>query len=235
MKIDRRLTLVGIMLIVLSMTMATQYATTNVGFSYNIVHPSNAEIRFIASDNSTDSIHVLRIDNNASGSRSLKIRLGSAWTSNMNKTYTAAFGIVNEENISVTISHVNVSMYNASSDYMQIWLHGDRSARQEDDTSVCVWNQGSVGFSATDSVWVLADGDGNPWTMNNHDGNDITTRWNQTSHVRFSLSDIDAVNGTDDYVWVQISIEIPANAPDGWHSGLIWVHFRANTTPNEGG
>jgi len=237
MRIDRRLTLVGIMLIVLSMTMATQYATTKVNFSYNIVHPSNADIRFIASDNSTDKIHILRIDDNSSTNRVIRLRIGNSWTTQFNKTYTAAFGIVNEENFSLTISHINVSMYNASSDYMQIWLHSDRDVKAGSDvsgSSVMVWNKG-VGFSATDSVWVLADGDGNPWTMNNHDGSDITTRWNQTSHVRFSLSNSDAINGTDDFVWVQISLDIPANAPDGWHSGLIWIHFRANTTPNEGG
>ena len=61
MRIDRRLTIIGIMLIVLSMTMATQYATTQVGYEYNIVHPSNADIRFVASDNSTDNITVLRV------------------------------------------------------------------------------------------------------------------------------------------------------------------------------
>ena len=46
MRLDRRLTLIGIMIIVLSVTMATQYATTKVGYSYSIVHPSNADIRF---------------------------------------------------------------------------------------------------------------------------------------------------------------------------------------------
>ncbi len=233
MRVDRRLTLVGIMLIVLSMTMATQYATTKVDFSYNIVHPSNADIRFIASDNSTDKVHILRIDTNTSTNRVLRLRLGSAWTTDMNQTYTAAFGIVNEENFSVSISHINVSMYNSSADYMQIWLHSDRDMKAGSDatgTNVLAYNKGAV-FTATDTAWVLADGDGNPWTMNNHDGNDITTRWNTTSNTRFSLSNSDAINGTDDFVWVQISLDIPANAPDGWKSGLIWIHFRANTTP----
>ena len=236
MQIDRRLTLVGVLLIVLSMTMATQYATTNVNFSYNVVHPSNADIRFIASDNSSDNIHILRIATNSSTNRVMQLRFGPSLTTQLNTTYTAAFGIVNEENYSVTISHINVSMYNASSDYMQIWLHGDRDALQENDgTSINVWNKGSVSFDATSSVWVLGDGDNNPNTMNNGVGATIFTRWNETSHVRFSKDDTDAVNGTDDYVWVQISIDIPATAPDGWHSGIVWVHFRANTTPNKGG
>jgi len=77
MRLDRRLTLIGIMIIVLSVTMATQYATTKVGYSYSIVHPSNADIRFIGSDNSSDGTRVLRVDgDNSSGSRNVKVKLG---------------------------------------------------------------------------------------------------------------------------------------------------------------
>ena len=46
-KIDRRLTLVGVMFIILSMSMATQYATTRVTYSFSIVHPSESDIRYI--------------------------------------------------------------------------------------------------------------------------------------------------------------------------------------------
>jgi len=80
MRLDRRLTLIGIMIIVLSVTMATQYATTKVGYSYSIVHPSNADIRFIGSDNSSDGTMVLRVDgDNSSGSRNVKVKLGGNW------------------------------------------------------------------------------------------------------------------------------------------------------------
>lgn len=115
MRLDRRLTLIGIMIIVLSVTMATQYATTKVGYSYSIVHPSNADIRFIGSDNSSDVTRVLRVDgDNSSGSRNVKVKLGGNWTENYNKTYTAAFGIVNEERFNVTITHINVSTESGS-------------------------------------------------------------------------------------------------------------------------
>ena len=80
MRLDRRLTLIGIMIIVLSVTMATQYATTKVGYSYSIVHPSNADIRFIGSDNFSDGTMVLRVDgDNSSGSRNVKVKLGGNW------------------------------------------------------------------------------------------------------------------------------------------------------------
>jgi hypothetical protein len=213
--------------------MATQYATTKVGFSYSLVHPSNADIRFIASDNATDDVMVLRVSgDNASGNRALTLKLGGNWTENFNKTYTAAFGIVNEENFSVNITHINVSTYGGNSDYLQIWLHGDRDKlATEDGTSVMVWDKGdSRSFGTDTSAWLLAAGNGNAWDMNTHANPTIQTRWNETAHVRYCLSDVDAVNGTDDYVWIQVSVDIPAGASAGDYSGLIWVHFKADTT-----
>jgi len=221
--------LIGIMVIVLSVTMATQFATTKVGYSYSIVHPSNADVRFIASDNSSDETMVLRVDgDNSSGNRNVKVELGGNWIQNYNKTYKAAFGIVNEERFNVTITHINVSN-SSGSDYLQIWLHGDRDAiAGSDGTSVMVWDKGSVGFDASDSVWVLGAGNQNAENMNTG-GTAIDTPWNETAHVRYSLSDVDAVNSTDDYIWVQISLDIPDGASAGSYSGLIWIHFRATT------
>jgi len=217
--------LLGVLLVVLTMTMATQYATTKIGYSYSIVHPSNADIRYIASDNSSDGVRVLRIDgDNSSGSRNVKIVLGN-WTENQNKTYTAAFGIVNEESFAVNITHINVST--TDSDYMQIWLHGDRDTLPSADaSSVMIWNKGSTGFSSSSCAWKLGAGNQNP---DNMDGASITTGWDSTAHVRYSTSDVDAINGTDDYVWVQISIDVPDGAASGAYSGTIWVHVEATT------
>jgi hypothetical protein len=228
MRIDRRLVLIGVMVIVLSMTMATQYATTKIGYSYAIVHPSDADIRFIGSDNSSDQIRVLRVENNASATaRYLKIELGNI-SVNTNKTYTAAFGIVNEESYNITITHINVSASDGA-DYMQIWLHGDRDARADVDagTSVLVWNKISVGYDATSSVWGLAAGDQNSSSM---DGTSATTSWDDTAGVRYSTYETPAVNNTDDYVWVQISLDVPQNADTSdSFTGTIYVHTRATT------
>ena len=212
------------------MTVATQFVTIRTAFSYNIIHPSNADIRFIASDNSTDSIRVLRISgDNSSGNRVLTLSLGGTFVENYNKTYKAAFGIVNEENFSVDITHINVSTYDGTSDYLQIWLHGDRDQQTEDDSSsVMVWNKGSMGFNSTDTVWRLGAGNNNPINMNTH-ATPISTTWDETAHVRYSFSDIDALNGTDDYVWVQISLDIPPGSIPGGYSGLLWIYFRATT------
>ena len=190
MRIDRRLVLIGVMLVVLSMTMATQYATTKIGYSYDIVHPSNADIRFIGSDKSANNTRVLWAENNGTTAR-LTLNFGNI-SANYNKTYTAAFGIVNEEQYSLNITHINVS---ATADYLQIWLHGDRDQKAGDDgTSVFMWDKGSQESSSSSTAWVLAN---------------------------------NSVNSTADFVWVQISLDIPASPVETDETGSIYIHFEA--------
>jgi hypothetical protein len=229
MKAERKLTFVGVMLIVLSMTMATQYATTKVGYSYTIVHPSNADIRFIGSDNSSDG-RVLRVDGSNSTKVSLILEFGN-WSADSNKTYTAAFGIVNEEMIAVNIMNINVSANGSDPDYLQIWIHGDRDQKiQNDGTSVYMWNNGSSENPDTSVAWTLGAGDRNTSNMTNGTLN-IPTPWDTTRHVRYSVNDTSAQNGTSDFVWVQVSLNIPKN-PDASASrtGRIWIHFKADAS-----
>ena len=228
MRIDRRLVLIGVMLIVLSMTMATQYATTEVAYSFAIVHPSNADIRFIASDiSSDDGVRVLRITNNNTGSQYLTVELGD-FAPGQKKNYTCAFGIVNEEPYYVNISHVNITGTNAS--YMSIWLHGDRDADVSNDgTAVRVVNGGSAVFTENDVAWTLASGDGNTNTMNASSA-DISTPWDTSANVKYCEDDTDAVNGTSDFVWVQISLDFPTDAAlAASATGQIYIHFKATT------
>jgi hypothetical protein len=217
------------MLVVLSMTTATQYATTKVGYEYSIVHPSNADIRFIGSDNSSDaSGRVLRVDGtNASGQQSVKIVLGS-WMPNSMKNYSAAFGIVNEEGFTVNITYVNVS--GTGSQYIDMWVHGDRDEDAPNDgTSVKVVEDGVAEHTASACVWQLATGNGNPANMCADGTTQLTTPWDDTAHVRYSINNANnSVNGTSDFVWVQVALDIPSNAASGSFSGIIWCHFEAN-------
>ena len=224
MNVNRRLVLLGVMLVVLSMTMATQYATTKVGYSYSLVHASNSDIRYIGQDNSSeDGQRVLRV---TSGNNSaLEIQLGD-WMQNSDKNYTAAFGIVNEEGFQVNITHVNVS--GTGTAYMDIWLHGDPNNDVSTDggDTVRVVDDGVAQFTSSSNVWVLAAGDGNVSTMN---GAGITTGWDTTQYVRYTLDHTAAVNSTDDYVWVQISLDVPAGATLGDYTGTIFFHYEAST------
>jgi len=224
MNVNRRLALLGVMLVVLSMTMATQYAVTRIGYSFSIVHPSNADIRFIGSDNTTDG-RVLRVNAGNASTVGVELEFGN-WSAGTNKTFTAAFGIVNEEQNSVNITHINVSA-TTGTDYTQIWLHGNRSTDgSSDGSSVFMWDRtASVNGSGT-TAWVLAAGDQDPDSM---DGGAINTTWDSTRHVRYSVNNTAAISGTDDYVWVQVSIVVPDSSPTSG-TGWIWIHFESSAT-----
>lgn len=226
MNIRRRFTLLGVLLVVLSVTMATQYATTKISYSFGIVHPSDADIRFIASDNSAaDNKRVLRAENNATNP-TLTVELGD-WMPNSEKNYTAALGIVNEEQFAVTISHCTVSGTGTAN--VSVWLHGDRDVDVNSDggDTFCLVSSGVSQSNSASSAWVLAAGNGDSSDM---DGANVATDWDTTSEVRYSTDDTDAVNSTDDYVWVQISLDIPSTAPlTASVTGTIEFHFRAAT------
>ena len=227
MRIDRRLTLLGVMLVVLSMTMATQYATTKVAFSYGIVHPSNADIRFVGSDNSSDGLgRVIRVDNTTSWYA--QISLGD-WMPNSKKNYTAAFAIVNEEISFVNITHANIS--GTGGDYMTVWLHGNRSkdaSEEQDSAKVCILNDGVSPFGTSSCAWQLGAGNKDSTDMN---GTAILTPWDTTSNIRYnSTTDIYAENGTRDFVWVEISLDIPSDAALTAATGILYIYFKATTT-----
>lgn len=226
MRIDRRLTLIGVMLVVLSMTMAMQYATTKVSYTFGIVHPSNADIRFIGSDNSSDG-RVLRVVNNASATQFITVSLGN-WFPNSVKNYTAAFAIVNEEGFKVNITNCNVSGTAAS--YITIYLHNNRTtdaANEVTGARYLLVNDGVSQSTVNTNAWVLAAGNGNAANMN---GTAILTPWDATQHVRYnSTTNIQAHNNTRDWVWVEISLNIPSSASLATVTGQIWFHFKAST------
>jgi len=243
MKLNRKMMILGVLLLVLNMTIATQYAVTKIGYEYNIVHPSNANIRFIGSDNTTGG-RVLRVDG-PNGTSSLKLTFGN-WSAGTNKIYSAAFAIVNEEQVPVNIMYINVSSGNYT--YMKIWLHGNRSANANntmyDPTTVYMYDNGSIVNESTTIAWTLAPGDDDPNDMcsnvSNRSTYSINTTWDETQHVRYSLNNTIAygvgVNGrttsnASDFVWVQIAIDIPPDNLDtgGAHTGTIWIHFMADT------
>jgi len=231
LRIDRRLTIIGVMLVVLSMTMATQYVTTEVGFSYTLVHPSNADIRFVGFDNSTDQIRIIRTASgtNTSGQLDLTLRFGNV-SELQNLTYTASFGIVNEERFQVNITHVYVKE-GSYTDYLEIWLHSQPEllATSEDaDERAHIWGSGGpMGFSNSTTAWRLAAGNGNPNDLN---GTNTETEWDEQAYVRFTNdSSAFAKNGTSDFVWVQISIVVPDGATLASVTGSIVFYFEAST------
>jgi len=245
MRIDRRLMLIVVVLVVLSMTMATQYATTKVGYSYGIVHPSDASIRYIGSDNAStgDGFRILRIDGTNATTGVLTLNFGNFSLDYVNKTFTAAFGIVNEEPYAVNITHINVT--STTDSILQIWLHGNRDAIIENDgTSVFMWDRTTSISPASTTAWTLGRGDSDSTTIR-YNVSDATseykTPWDTDKHVRYSIDDSgiacgigtsgrDATNASD-FVWVQVSLRLGAATQSD--TGTIYIHFEADTTWGE--
>ena len=232
MNVDKRLMLLGVLLVVLSMTMATQYAVTKVGYEYAIVHPSNADIRYIGSDNSSwGGTRLLRVNTsiaaNGTGKEVLYLKFGN-WSANYNKTYTAAFGIVNEEPFAVNVTKITVSS-TAGTNYMKIYLNPTRNTKAGSN-GVLMNDQGTALTTEDTCAWKLAAGNGDPSDMSSTGSNSISTPWDDIAGVRYSIDNTTAVNGTSDFIWIQISIDIPSNVDVGGnHYGTIEVHFKANT------
>ena len=237
MKANRKLTILAVLFLILNMVIATQYAVTKIGYTYTLVHPCDASIRYIGSDNSSDGIRVLRVAGSNETNIQLTLRLGDVYSANMIKTFSAAFGIVNEETYPINITHINVSSANYT--YMKIWLHGNRSANANnstnDHTTVFMWDNDTVVNESNTTAWTLAAGDANSSSMcyNTSDptNSTIMTNWDEVAHVRYSLNNSDANTSVSDFVWVQITVDIPDSIEGtGSHSGTIWIHLESEAS-----
>ena len=236
MKVSKKWLIPGVLFVILNMLIATQYATTKIGYEYFIVHPSDANLRYIGSDNSSDSIRVLRVIGSNVTNVGVKLRLGGNVTTNQIKTYTAAFGIVNEETHSINITHINISSNNHT--YLRIWLHGDRDVNANstatDPTTVLMWDNDTMVNESTTTAWTLGAGNDNPndmcYNISDRAGESVNTNWDETAHVRYSTDDTNISNSSiADFVWIQIAIDIPETADElSMHTGTIWIHLESD-------
>jgi len=234
-KLKKKLLILAVSFLLLNMIIATQYAVTKIGYQYSIAHPCNSNIRYIGSDNSSDGKRILRVIDSNTTNIGVQLKLVGNITTNQRVTYTAAFGIVNEENFSMNITHINVS--SAYPTYMRIWLHGDRDANANstttDNTSVLMWDNTTMVNASNTTAWTLAAGNNDPSDMchnvTNRTNCTIDTPWDTISHVRYSRSDNNTIANLSDFVWVQIELDIP-NIVDhlGEYTGTIWIHFQAD-------
>jgi hypothetical protein len=237
MRIDKRLFTIGLLVVVTAMVMATQYATTRLGYEFNIVHPSNANLRLIGSDNSSEGARVLRVDGANGSGAILKLAFGN-FSTNQSVSYTAAFGIVNEERYPMNITNINVTSPNCT--YLRIWLHGNREAdasiNASDNSSVLMYDNGTHVNRSNRTAWILAAGNHNASDMCSNISDRVNhsclSSWDQTMHVRFSENNTNAASNVSDYVWIQITLNIPVY-PDfaGQHIGTIFIYFETDAVP----
>ena len=234
MNIKFRLFIIGMFLVITTMAVATQFAITDMKYEYIISIPVVPDygIKYIGSDNSSDGIRVLRIVPDEADS--FKIVLGNV-SVNYQWAYSAAFGIVNEDNFTKRITHIEV--FSSTPTYLKIWLHGNRDVNannlSNDPTSVLMYDNGTIISGSNTVAWILAPGDRDATTIcsNTTDTNRYTNMTNQdeVAGVRYSLNDTDAKSEISDYVWVQVELNIPSsvNAEDV-HTGSIHIHFESD-------
>ena len=159
MKFNVRYLILGILLVISTMVVATQFALSDRTYQYRL--PYDPGIWYIGSDNSSDGIRVLRTDQN-SETGDLKIVLGNVSTQQQ-MCYSAAFGIVNENPFCMNIAGITAS--SSTPTYLKIWLHGDRHANannlSDDPTSVLLYDNGTIVHPLNKTAWTLASGDNN--------------------------------------------------------------------------
>ena len=215
MDVRKKVLLVGIAIAVLSAAVATQYARVTIGYEYNIVHPSNGLIRFVALDNASDGHRLLRVRNNNT-TATMNLSFGNI-PQGMNKTYSAAFAIVNEEGFPINITGVTVS--GNGKQYMKIWLHSNANTdATQEGNKLLIWDG-----ATSHGYWILGNGNNNSTNMN---GTSTSTPWDNDDNIRYAAGTPTATNGSTDFVWVQISID--ANGVNrGNYQGTIEFNFKA--------
>ncbi len=236
MNIDPRLFIIGMLLVVSTMVAATQFSLIDLQYQYQIIPPPIPDygIHYIGADNSSDGMRVLRVSGTGD-SRVLKIVLGN-WSGSYQITYTAAFGIVNEDNRSVTITHIEVipTVENQPT-YLKIWLHGNRIAyagSSSDNSSVLMFDNGTQLKNEHTTAWILAQGDNNASTMCSNYSNPvlytISLFKDEIAGVRYASSNHTAVSGFSDFVWVQVELCIPQPPQtDKGFTGFIIIHYHS--------
>jgi len=234
MNIEFRLFIIGMFLVITTMAVATQFAITDMKYEYIISIPVVPDygIKYIGSDNSSDGIRVLRIVPDEADS--FKIVLGNV-SVNYQWIYSAAFGIVNEDNFTKRITHIEV--LSSTPTYLKIWLHGDRDVNannvSNDPTSVLMYDNGTISSGSNTVSWVLASGDRDAKTIcrNITDRKRYTnmTGLDKVAGVRYSLNNTDAISEISDYVWVQVELNIPPSVDtEDMHTGSIHIHFESD-------
>lgn len=236
MKVKRKWLVLAVLFLFMNMVIATQYVVTRVAYDYYILHPCDANIRFLGSDNSSDGIRVLRVIGSNVTNVGVKLRLGGNFSPQQTVYYSAAFGLVNEEAFTINITHINVSSLNAT--YLKIWLHGDRDMNANDTatdpSSVFMWDNNTLVNATNTTAWILAPGNNDPnnmcYNISDRANCSINTTWDEIAHVRYSINDTNAVSNISDFVWVQVAVAIPDVVDSlGLHSGTIWIHLESDS------
>jgi len=232
MNIHFRLFVIGMLLLITTMAVATQFGLSDLEYQFIVGIIPDHGIHYIGSDNSTDGIRVLRRTN--PNSENFQLFLGNV-SSNSKWAYSSAFAIVNEDRFVKHITHIDVISNNNTN--IKIWLHDHKNnnANYPSNTtrSVLMFSNGTISNCSTTIAWSLAPGDRNASTIcsNITDPYNYTSNnsWDSIANVFYSLNNNRNKHEYSDYVWVQIEIDIPADMQiKEQYIGLIRIYFKSD-------
>lgn len=233
MTIHFRLFVIGMLLLITTMAVATQFALSDLDYQFIVGIIPDYGIHYIGSDNSTDGIRVLRKTN--PNAENYYLFLGNV-SANSRWAYSSAFAIVNEDRFVKHITHIEVLSENNTN--VKIWLHDHKNnnANYPSNTtrSVLMFSNGTLTNCSTTIAWTLAPGDRNASTIcsNITDPANYTsnTLWDPIAHVRYTHNNTRNDHHYADYVWVQIEIDIPETMHIKEHYlGSLRIYFRSDT------
>ncbi|MEM3444723.1 MAG: hypothetical protein QW115_01965 [Thermoplasmata archaeon] len=223
---------------------ATQYAKLGVSVSANISTPTSL-IQLMAGDGAVvGGGYILTNDNGA-----YKVQLGT-FAKGFNKTYTAAFAIVNAEaNVNLRITKISVNGDLKNNVVIALHKTADKNALVETDDGIVyydfnVHSSTGIGYDHSSDGFVLAKGAGTYDTGSNKlkYGTDptnwppswYTASWDGTHNVWLTDgSHNDAtylttdINSKANFVWVQITLDL-STATDGTSlTGTLYIEVQS--------
>ena len=217
---------------------ATQYAKLGVSFEYTIDTPTSL-IQLMAGDGAVVGSGYVLTNNGGV----YKVQLGT-FAAGFNKTYTAAFAIVNAEaNVMLRITKIDAGNTNGGQ-YLVIALHKskDTSVFNTPSDGIIYFDKGTW-YDYSTNGYVLANGAGTydttttplkygdsatwppaSWTSATYDGTNHV--WTPGSTV--NADHLTTASGTTgaNFVWVQITIDNSATAGT-YTGGSIYIYVQS--------
>lgn len=213
---------------------ATQYAKLGVSVQ-GTVSTRYSFIQFMAGDVApVGSGYILKNSNGL-----YAIQLGT-FAKGFNKTYSAAFAIVNSEStLKIQITKIYFGSGDSIGPYAIVALHENMSknAFSEEPGCVIVYYDKGTSYDIGSNGFVLRNGQGD-YTGGNlqytaDDGNTwVSASWDTTNVWKYNPNlvnaDVDTTAATkSNFVWVQITIDL-SNASDGTTlSGTMYIEVRS--------
>jgi len=199
-----------------------------------------------------ESIQLMAVDYNSSGDMVLqkvgstfKLKLGS-WLGGSNKTYPAAFALVNPADRSFSIRSISLR---GDPEHIDIYLHKNMTrpcdpSKVEIPSSSCekegdkqLYYTGGSSIEYPSNGWRLSAGSGYNSSGNLIYKNDTSSNASLRNDMWIydENGPIEAENGTANFVWVEINISPPLMVSSGHNVGPLIIDIETAVAPSPPG